>query len=245
MRGRWLAEDADLTLRDGVNAVAILFGLVATIAVGTGAVVGYRWFNTYYSVSVDHDGAARPKVITATLFNRDDLRVAELTGSVQGAANARRWWGWLNSSQVVKAPFSVTYSLPLRHMRLSDFRYDRSTRVLFVRAPDPVADKPNIDLAQVTLNDVQGAFVSRGAMVEMSAKVAASARDAAIEKAGSVEYRERVRAFAREDLKRLFEGVLKATGMAARVEVRFAGESMPSDVERWDVSRTPAEVLGR
>lgn len=233
-----------MTLRDGVDATRILLGLVLAMALGVGAYIGYTRFTTDYSVTTDVDGAARARVVTATLFGRNDLRVAELTGTVQGTARASRLWGWLTSTQVVKAPYTVSYLLPLGKLRLQDFSYDRDRGVLFITAPDPVAQAPNVNLAGTTLNDVDGVFVSRGAMVEMSTKVAASARAAAVEKANSPEYRERARAYARTDLEQLFGGVLRATGLEARIEVRFPGDPMPPGGERWDLSRSLKEVLG-
>lgn len=170
--------------------------------------------------------------------------MGRLSGMVQGVGQASRVWGWLKSSQVVKAPFTVDYFVPLSQLKLGDFRYDRDREVMFVNAPEPIIDDANIDLANATLNDMGGMFVTRGAMAEMTKKTAVSAKTVAAERAGQPENRAKVREYARAALERLFGGVLSATGQATRIEVRFPTDPMRHDAEQWDRSRSLQEVLG-
>ena len=214
-----------------------------TIAVGVGTYLAYRWYTDNHLVSTDDDGAARAKVIKATLYARSDLRVGRLSGVVQGVGQTSRGWGWLKSSQVIKAPFKVDYYIPLARLNLRDFKYSEERQVIVVNAPEPIIEPADIDLANATLNDVSGVFVTRGAMAEMTKKTTASARVEAGERARKAENRTKIREYARDALERLFGGVLRATGLAVRVEVHFPSDPRTADGERWDTSRSLADVL--
>lgn len=211
-------------------------------AVIVAAVVGYKVYTRDYSVTTSDSGEATAQVISATLYGRSDLRVSRLSGTVQGVGRSSRLWGWLQASQVVKAPFTVDYFVPLQQLKITDFRYDADRKVLFVDVPSPLPDRANIDLANTTLNDTKGLFVSRGQMAQMSRQVAASAGAAARERALAPEHMQRARAFAREALERFFSGSLRAAGQNVRVEVRFPDE--PRSGEQMDRSTPLNEVLG-
>jgi hypothetical protein len=188
-----------LTLRDGVQLSVMLVCLALALGIGVATWVGYRFYTDRYAVSTDDDGVARARVVAATLYGRSDLRVSQLSGTVQGTGQTARLWGWLPASQVVKAPFEVDYFVDLGRLRAADFEMSGDGRRIVVTVPEVTVGRPNVDLAQATLNDVRGVFVSRGAMIEMGRKVAGSAQT-------------------------------------------VAGER-PDPSERWDVSRSIAEVL--
>lgn len=231
-----------MTMRDGVDLVRIVLGLVIAAAVAVAAVVGYRHYTRDYEVTTRGNGTVTAQVVAATLFGRSDLRVGRLSGTVQGVAGASRLWGWLRSTQVVKAPFTVDYFVSLRQLGLEDFSYDADRRVLFVRVPDVRPERANIDLANTTLNDVKGLFVTRGQMGEMMPQISASAGAAAREKANSPENLRKSREYARVALERLFGGALRAAGLDAHVEVRFPFDPVPA-TEPSDRTRSLREVL--
>lgn len=231
-------------LRSGVLMVAITVGLALTVAIGVATYLGYRYVTEQKLVSTDKDGVATAQVVAATLYGRSDLRVSRLSGIVQGAARSSRLWGWLSASQVVKAPFDVNYFVNLSRIGPNNFRLSADGRSITVTIPDVSMERPNVDMARASLNNVEGVFVTRGAMVEMAGKVAASAQRTAAERAGSPENREKARAHARAAVTRLFTGALRAARIDAAVEVRFEGEPRPDYGERWDVSRSLEEVLG-
>ncbi|WBH15423.1 DUF4230 domain-containing protein [Sphingomonas radiodurans] len=235
--------NGDARLKSGVLIVAITVGLALTIAIGVATYLGYRYVTDERMVSVDRDGKATAQVVAATLFGRSDLRVGRLSGTVQGTAVSSRLWGWLNATQVVKAPFEVNYFVNVSQLGPRDFVMNDAGDRIVITVPDVTIERPNVDLARASLNDVQGAFVSRGAMVEMGSKVAASAQRAASDRANSLENRAKARDYARAAVERLFTGALRAARVDAQVSVRFAGDPLPSG-ERWDVSRSLEEVLG-
>lgn len=232
------------TLRSGVMLVAITVGLALTVAIGVATYLGYRYVTEQKLVTTDENGVATAQVVAATLYGRSDLRVSRLSGVVQGTARSSRLWGWLNASQVVKAPFDVDYFVNLSRLGPDDFRLSADGRRITVTIPDVSVERPNVDMARTSLNNVEGAFVTRGAMVEMAGKVAGSAQRTAAERANSAENRERARGYARAAVARLFAGALAAARIDAAVEVRFDGEPRARDGERWDVSRSLQEVLG-
>lgn len=231
-----------MTFKDGVDLVKIMFGLTITAAIAVAAVVGYQRFTQDYDVTTGRDGTVTARVVAATLFGRSDLRVSRLSGTIQGVGRASRLWGWLESTQVVKAPFTVDYFIPLGKLDLDDFRYDADTKVLFVEVPDIGPERANIDLANTTLNDIKGPFVTRGQTMELMRKVSASAGEAAREKATSPENMRRSRAHARDALERLFGGALQAAKLDARVEVRFPSDPV-SATDPSDRTRSLREVL--
>ena len=231
-----------MTFRNGLELAKITLALAVATAVLVASYVGYRHFIRDYEVTIEKDGRATAQVVAATLFSRSDLRVSRLGGVVQGTARASRLWGWLKSNQVVKAPFTVDYFVPLRGLKLSDFRYDEGRKVLFVQVPDVVPDRPNVDLANTSLSEVNGLIVTRNAQIEMAKKAAASARDVSGAESRKPEHIRKSREYARSAIEQLFEGALSAARVDARVEVRFAGEPGLSR-EEWDVTRSVADVL--
>jgi hypothetical protein len=219
----------------------ILVALMVTVAIGVGAYVGWRWYNDH-SETEGRDGVTRAQVIRATLFARNELRVGRLSGTVQGRGQTSRLWGWLPSSQVIKAPFSVDYFVDMGEIGPADVVMSKDEGRLLVTAPDVYADQPNVDMAGATLNNLRGWFVSRSATAELAAKAAGSAKTVATERARRPENLSKNREFARAALKRFLEKALRAAKVDARVEVRFAGEQPSSDTH-WDMSRSVAEVL--
>lgn len=234
---------AVLTSRDKIELVKIVVLLTIAAAIVAAAIIGYRIYTRDYQVTTNDRGEATAQVISATLYARSDLRVSRLSGTVQGIGRSSRLWGWLQASQVVKAPFTVDYFIPLQQLRMKDFRYDADRGVLFVDVPAPQPDRANIDLANTTLNDTKGLFVTRGQMAQMSRQVAASAGAAARERALSPEHMQRARALARDALENFFEGGLRAAGLNGRVEVRFPDE--PRSGEQMDRSTPLSEIYAQ
>ncbi|OWK27786.1 DUF4230 domain-containing protein [Sphingomonas mucosissima] len=235
----------DGTLKNAVLLVTIIVGLALTVAIGVATYLGYRYVTEEKLVSTDKDGVATAQVVAATLYGRSDLRVSQLSGVVQGTARSSRLWGWLNASQVVKAPFEVNYFVNLSRLDASDFRMSEDGRRIEITVPDVTVERPNVDLARTSLNNVAGVFVTRSAMAEMGAKVAASAQRTAAERANNAENRAKARDYGRQAIARLFAGALSAARVDAQVSVRFEGEAPPANGERWDESRSLKEVLAK
>ena len=229
---------------DRLTVWAWSIALVASLLAVGMAVVGWRWWNERYTVAAQDDGAAVTGVVAATLRGASALKVATLSGTVQSTAADTRLGGLLTSDQVMKAPFTVDYHLDLQRLRPGDLHWNARTRRLVIDAPDIRVAAPNIDEAHRYLVRTRGVLVTRGASEELARKVALNADRAARTEAQRPERIARARDNARRALGDLLSAPLDAAGLdVASVEVRFPDERNRS-TERWDQSRSPAEVLG-
>ncbi|MCC2981706.1 DUF4230 domain-containing protein [Sphingomonas sp. IC4-52] len=228
---------------DGRSIAIAAVGVAIAFAIMVATVAAYRWWDDRHVVAADDSGLAVARVVAATLHTSADLRVSRLTGTVQATGATSRLWGWLKSTRVVKAPFEVDYFVDVRRLDPSDFRYDAANRTLTVEVPDVRPGRPNVDHARVTLDQTSGPYVSRDAMAELQRRVASTAATAVADRADDPENMAKARENGRTAISRLFGGALSAAGLPVRVEVRFAGETGPSDGERWDMSRSLQEVL--
>ncbi|PZQ60073.1 MAG: hypothetical protein DI544_09425 [Sphingomonas taxi] len=226
----------------GVGRLAVSLAIAAAILVATW--VGYRHYTERYAVATDDGGVAVARVVAGRLYAGSELRVSRLSGTVQATAATSRWWGWLTSSRVVKAPYEVDYHVDLRTLAPRDFRYDPKAKVLLVEVPDVVVGHPNIDEGNVTVDQTSGVYVSREAMAELQKRVSATATRVVGEKAREPENMRKARENGRTALERLFAGTLAAAGLPVTVHVRFAGEPRPDNREQWDLTRSLDEVLG-
>lgn len=222
----------------------LLIGAAVAVAIVLGSMAAYRRFTRDYTVTTDDNGVAVARVVAGRLYGSSELRVSRLSGTVQATGSTSRLWGWLPSSRVVKAPFEVDYFVDLRALDPSDFRYDAKARTLLVEVPDVTIGRPNVDEANVTIDQTSGLFVSRAAMTELQRRASVSAARSVTASAQSPENMRKARENGRAGLAQLFGGTLRAAGLPVAVTVRFAGEPRGADETRWDLTRSLEEVLG-
>lgn len=222
----------------------LLVSLAIAVAILVATYAGYRHFTERYTVTTDDSGVAVARVVAGRLYGSNELRVSRLSGTVQATASTSRLWGWLASSRVVKAPFEVDYFVNLGAVDTADFRYDAQRRTLLVEVPDVVVGRPNVDEANVTVDQTSGVYVSRAAMAELQKRTSATATQVVAAKAREPENMRQARENGRAALQRLFAGTLRAAGLPVTVRVRFAGEPRPGNDEQWDLTRSLEEVLG-
>ena len=217
-------------------ALAALLVLVAGVA-------AYRWWTPRYTVTREDDGAAVSRVVVASLSRASALKVATVSGTVQSVASASRLRGLLTSDQVVKAPFTVDYTVDLSRLGGRDVAWDPRHRILSVNVAEVVPEAPNIDLSRATLVSTRGLFVTRSAAAEMFQAGAGRARRAAEVEAAKPQWMALARENARRELERLLAAPLAAAGTPPRaVHVIFPFERRGPDA-RWDVSRSVDDVL--
>ena len=198
------------------------------------------WANPY--AIEREDRIAMSQVVTATFAKQSALKVGTLTGTVQATAADARMGGLLLSDQIMQAPYAVDYTVDLSKLTLADFMWDAKTQTLTMRAPDLVVGAPNIDEAKMTVQR-RGIFITREAFDAMSRTASRRAGTIAADKARSPEMIAQARSNARAALANLFRAPLAAAGKGAvKVQVRFPADGMKSN-ERWDESRTLAQVL--
>ena len=224
--------------------LVIVVAIIALIAAVVVAKLGYDRYAEKYAVERRDDGVAVDRIVRATFANASALKVGSLTGTVQSTASDVRGFGMLASDKVVKAPFSVDYFVDVSRLSGDDYRWDAATRTLTILAPDVVAAAPNIDASAATVSQTRGLFVTRDAAEALARQVAIGARRTAQAEANKPERIATARDTARRALAKLLGGPLEAAGIGdVHVAITFPYERRGPD-ERWDASRTPAEVLG-
>ena len=221
-----------------VRILAVIAALLVAIAV---SFAYQRWANPH-AIERD-DRIAMSQIVTATFAKQSALKVGTLTGTVQATAADARMGGLLTSDSLMRAPYAVDYTVDLSKLTLADYIWDAKTGTLTMRAPDVVVGAPNIDEGQMTVQR-RGIFITRDAFDAMSRTASRRAATIAADKARSPEMIAKARDNARAALASLLAAPLAAAGKSGvTITVRFPVDSMKSN-ERWDESRTLAQVLG-
>jgi Protein of unknown function (DUF4230) len=219
------------------------FVIVLVVLLILGGWLGYSRLQMPYAVE-RQDRIALSKIVTGTFGKTSALKVGTLTGEVQTTAADARLGGLLQSDSVMRAPYRVDYMVDLSALSLKDFMWDAGDRVLTIRVPEPVAQAPNIDEAKMTV-ERRGVFITRDAFDKMGRISAARAARIVQDKANSPEMLTQARANARSELARLIKAPLAAAGIKkAQVAVRFPADGTRANVERWDETRSLAQVYG-
>ena len=223
--------------------VPALIALAAAVAALAGGYAAYRHWAVRYTVTREDDGSAVTKVVAASLAKQSALRVATVSGIVQSVAASSRLMGLLTSDQIVKAPFSVDYSVDLSRIAPRDLVWDAKAHALTVNVPEVTIGRPNVDLSAMSLVSTRGLFVTRDASQEMFRKGAAAASGAATAEARKAQWVALARENARRDLERLLGAPLAAAGVRVdSIHVAFPDERRGPDT-RWDVSRSVKDVV--
>lgn len=225
----------------------LIVAFVALVAMGVGA-AGWLALDRYHEryVATPGDGGGLPvdRIVSARLTGVGRLKVAELSGTVQSSASDTRGFGWLQSRQTVKMPYSVEYFIDVSHIAPGNVRWDSRARTLHVDAPDIIVAPPNIDEAGRTLIDTQGLIVTRKASEALALQVSRHAVAGATREAMAPHWVAEAREHGRTALARLLAAPLPALGLGdARVIVTYPNEREQGPREHWDVSRSVAEVL--
>lgn len=228
-----------------------LTALRASIAVAALAVVALvawiawdRYADARLATLPDDGGSPVTQVVTARLAGASALKVAELSGTVQATASDTRGLGLLRSHQTVKMPYSVGYFVDLSRLDDGDLQWNPQTGTLIVDAPDVTAAPANTDEGRRTLVETSGLFVTRQAAETLSQRTSARATAVAEREANSPERMAQARELGRTAVARLLAQPLAAAGLGnARVVVTFPPERSGLSRERWDVSRSPGQVM--
>lgn len=226
------------------RGLSTLLGLALLAALALAGWLAYQRYTEQYVVTQEDNGAAVTRVIAARFSAASNLKVAELSGTIQSTASDVRGYGFLRSDQVVKAPFSVDYFVDVGRIGSDDIQWVEDTRTLIVDAPDVTVAKPNVDESQRTLVRTKGVFVTRGAGETLSRRTSQAAQTKARAEASSPERLAQARENARGALARLLGAPLETLGYGdARVVVTFPPERRATDRDRWDVTAPVDEVL--
>lgn len=190
---------------------------------------------------VTAQGIAR--VLSATFSNQSALKVGEVSGALDVKSVDPGTFRVFSSSQTVKLPYTVDYSIDLSRLSLGDYRWNGESRTLFVELPDVVPGNPNIDESRRLVIDTDGLFVSRRASANLSRRAAVLATGAAAKEAQKPEHMAKARDNARRTVDSLLAGPLRVAGLGdVKVVARFAQDGT-GDPSYLDASRPVNEVL--
>jgi hypothetical protein len=181
------------------------------------------------------------RVIVSTFSGKTELLVSDIKGTIDVTSVNH---GWIFDSKLKGTlPFSVDYFVDLSALSLEKFRYDKTSRTLFVHVPDVRIAEPNINLAKGSLGDIEGWWVSREASKALVNRAVKLANQKANEEAVKKENIEKARAEARQRISGLLDLPLQAAGFKdVKVVARFPTEGS-DEASYMDLSRSYNEVL--
>ena len=155
-------------------------GLVIAFLLLCAGLLGYLVWSNYterYIVTEEEDGSAITRLISARMSGTSQLKVAELSGTVQANAEDVRGFGLLKSNQIVKMPYSVGYYVDLSRIGPDDLEWVEDSRTLIVNAPDISVEKANVDESRRSLVRTDGLIVTRQAAEQLSQRTSAGAQN--------------------------------------------------------------------
>lgn len=182
------------------------------------------------------------EIVVALREQRNRLEVYRISGTVRSAAQAKGGPGdILNGTMKVRQPWSVAYFAEMGDLSLNDYIWDERTRTLIVRAPSIRPDPPNIDESRQIVA-YEGPIITRNMQTKLRTGVARTAVGQANSEALKPENLTAANRAARERIAANLEGPLRAVGVT-NVRVQVVPRESTGNAERWDVSRSIAEVL--
>lgn len=232
----------DDSIRRHGSMLRALVGVLLVVAILVGA--GYllaRYVDQQEQDEVDRTELDR--IVVALRETRNRLEVYRISGSVTTKrATEGGIGGILKGEMRAKQPWSVSYFVNMRDLSLDDYIWDERTRTLIVRAPAVTADRPNIDESRQIVS-YKGPIITRQMQTRLRQSIAQGAFNQAANEAAKPENMAAASQAGREALSRNVESPLRAAGLGDVTIVVRAPIDGQSSSERWDVSRSIAEVL--
>lgn len=236
-----MADDLNPRARNGVGAflakaagVLVLLVVAALLAAyGVQRYIGYR---------LTPDPTTIASASLAGL--REQNRLSAFAARFVAVTTSRQSQLGFATEKTLIMPGMVRYEVDLAKLNQRDVAWNAATKTLAVTLPPVEVDGPQIDLNALRT------YGSGGVLSHLTD--ADATLDAANRRAGQAELLRQAHAApmialardaTRRAVERSFAMPLRAAGVDANVAVRFADEPTPSN-ERWDTSRSPAEVLG-
>lgn len=186
------------------------------------------------------------KIVVALREDRNRVEVYRIGGET---TTVRRVQGgpfdMLPGAIKVRQPFWVDYFVDMSDVSLDDYIWDSRRRTLLVRTPLPKPDAPNIDDSrQVVVT--QGPWITRRMQDDLRTAAAIGAKKQAADEARKPENIAAAGAAARIAVVANIRKPLRAVGLGdvTIVAINPANDGAVGS-ERWDVSRSIAEVLAK
>lgn len=201
-----------------------------------------RWMGSWF------EAPAPQTIAQASLQSmREQQRLTTLTARYVAVVTSTqtRAGGALEAAKTLVMPGDVRYEVDLAALRQDNLRWDAATRTLRVTLPPLQISQPAVDLNAV--QEIRNNSVLF-TLTDAERTLDAANREAALRSLAQQAQQALPIRTARESAKRAiarsFAMPLRAAGLEANVEVRFADE--PSEEPSYvDESRSMNEVLGR
>jgi hypothetical protein len=228
--------------RTGLSVRSLLWGLLAIAAL-----IGLGYYLARHQdrqVQQEVEESDLDRLVVALRENRNRLEVYRLSGTVTTKRETRGGLGdILQGEMTVRQPWAVSYFVNMGDLGLDDYVWDERTRTLLVRAPVATPEAPNTDESRQVVA-YHGPLITRDMQTQLRQGVAIGARQQAAAEAAKPENVAAATRAAREAIARNLQAPLTAAGLGnVTVVVRAPTDGRPRDGERWDVSRSIAEVL--
>jgi hypothetical protein len=211
------------------------------------ALVGFGYI--FANSSQEDTPASAPRtefdeIVVVLREKRNRLEVLNLAGTMSTTSRVRGGIGdLLRGSLTVKQPWAVTYLADMGDLTLEDYIYDAATRTLIVRAPAVSPAAPNIDESKAVVT-ADGAWITDKMHANLRKGVAEGAIKQATDEAAKPENMAAATLAAQTAIKQNLEIPLRVAGLKdVSILVRPSVDKPGNPNERWDVSRSIAEVL--
>ncbi|MGQ0560133.1 MAG: DUF4230 domain-containing protein [Sphingosinicella sp.] len=191
--------------------------------------------------------APDPEVVASASLRsiREQARLVPFTARFVSVVTATQTRFGISSRKTLIMPGTVRYELDLTRIRQQDLSWDSGSRTLNVTLPGLDLAGPDVDLTQVR-EYADGGMIRlaiTGGEEQLDQAVRAQSRVELLRQANDPVMMRLARDSARRAIERSFSMPLRAAGVQAEVNVRFADEGVRND-EYIDHSRHPSEVLG-
>lgn len=190
-------------------------------------------------------GLDASRMINLQFQRQADLNVMALSGDVTTVTtcNGRVF----NPTQRTRAPASVDYTIDLKAVGSSAFRWESNSKKLTINIPDVKPTKPNINLAAAVIRQ-DGIFISRTCGLVLARKTATQMTARVAAEANKPENLNKAREAAREAVSTFASSVLRGSGLsdiAVAVSFPWERKKISSTGEKWDETTPLLDVLAR
>lgn len=211
--------------------------IVAALVV---AFLAVRWVASWFSTP------APTTIAEASLQSmREQQRLTTLSARYVAVVTSSQNRGLLNPQKTMIMQGDVRYEVDLAALKQENLRWDEATKTLSVTLPPIQISEPQVDLKTIQEYDNGSLGFT---LTNAEAALDSANRDAALksltEQARSPLPLRTARESAQRAIARSFALPLRAAGLEANVEVRFADQAQ-NEPSYMDGSRSLNEVMGR
>jgi hypothetical protein len=173
---------------------------------------------------------------------REQNRLSAFAARFVAVATSTQSQFGLSTQKTIIMPGMVEYEVDLAKLNQKDVKWDAQSKTLFVTLPPIEVTPPRIDLNQIREYGSGGIL---SVLTDADAKIEAANRDAGqkelVRQAHEAVPMNLARDATRRAVERSFAMPLRAVGLDAHVEVRFADDPTAND-EQWDRSRSLDQI---